>query len=105
MDLASIQKRIASIEKLKEELKVASEAINNALANDTAYQEAVKEAKEINGKKKRIKDEILNQSENQEYTGKIKDVREEMGTLQELLSYELVEYAQKNNTDIIQGND
>lgn len=105
MDIAAIQKRIASIEKLKDEAKVANEAINNALANDGSYQTAVTEAKEANGRKKRIKDEILGQVENQEFVTKIKDLKEEISTLEELLAYELIEYSQKNNTDMIQGGD
>ncbi len=105
MDIASIQKRIASIEQLKDDAKVANEAIKNALDNDAAYQTSLKEAKDINAKKKRIKDDILNQAENREFVEKIKDIKEEIATLEELLSYELVEYAQKNNTDMIQGDD
>lgn len=105
MDLPAIQKRIDSIEKLKDELKVAKEAIKNALDNDGAFVAAVAEAKEANSKKKRLKDEILNQAESQEFVGKIKDLREEISTLEELLAYELVEYSSSNNTDMIQGTD
>ena len=105
MDIASIQKRIASIEKFKDEIKVAQEAIKNALQNDAIYKETVDEAKQVNTKKKKIRDEILNQAENRDYAEKIKETREEISTLEELLSYELVEYSQKNNTDMIQGDD
>ncbi len=105
MEIASIQKRIATIEQLKEDMKVANEAIKNALDNDAVYQSAVKESKEINTKKKRVREDIVNQAENREFMEKIKDIKEEIGTLEELLSYELVEYSQKNNTDMIEGND
>lgn len=105
MDIPSIQKRINSIEKLKEEMKVSAEAMKNALDNDGSYQEVTREAKEINTKKKRIKDEILNQAENREFVEKAKDIKEEINTLEELLAYELMEYSQKNNTDMIQGDD
>ncbi len=105
MDIQTIQKRIAAIEDLKQGMKVAQEAIKNALDNDGAYQSVVKEAKEINTKKKRIKDDVLNQAENREFVEKIKDTKEEISTLEELLAYELMEYSQKNNTDVIQGQD
>lgn len=105
MDIASIQKRIASIEDLRNGMKTAQEAIKNALDNDAVYKEVTTQAKEINTKKKRIKDDILNQAENREFVEKIKDVKEEISTLEELLSYELVEYSQSNNTDMIQGID
>lgn len=105
MEIASIQKRIRSIEELKEGMKTAQEALKNALDNDGTYQEAVREAKEINAKKKRIKDEVLNQPENREFVEKVKDVKEEIATLEELLAYELIEYSQQNNTDMIQGED
>ncbi len=105
MDIASIQKRIANIEKLKEDGKISHEAIKNALDNDSVYQNIVKEAKEINTKKKRIRDDILNQAANRQFVEKIKELREEISTLEELLAYELIEYARHNNTDMIQGND
>lgn len=105
MDIAQIQKRIASIEELRESIKVAQEAIKNALDNDGIYKETVEKAKEINAKKKKVREDILNQAENREFVDKIRDVKEEIATLEELLSYELVEYSQQNNTDMIQGDD
>jgi hypothetical protein len=105
MDIGQIQKRIASIEELRDSIKVAQDAIKNALDNDAMYKEATQQAKEINTKKKKIKDDILNQAENREFVDKVKDVKDEISTLEELLSYELVEYSQQNNTDMIQGKD
>lgn len=105
MDIAQIQKRIASIEELKDGIKTAQEAVKNALDNDGMYKEALEAAKTANTRKKKLKDDILNQAENRDFVDKIKDVKEEIATLEELLSYELVEYAQHNNTDMIQGVD
>lgn len=105
MDIASIQKRISSIEELKNEQRVASEAISNALANDSSYQQVVKESKEVNAKKKRLRDSVLETSENKEVVAKLRDIKEEISTLEDLLAYELMEYSQKNNTDIIEGAD
>ncbi len=105
MDIAQIQKRISSIEKLKDEAKVAQEAIKNALDNDPLFKEATAEAKVVLSKKKNIRDEILGQAENEQFVTKIKDTKEEIATLEELLAYELMEYSQKNNTDMIQGDD
>lgn len=105
MKVSGIQQRIATIEKLKAESKVSLEAIKNALENDSAFQQANKESKEMNAKKKRLREDVLNQAENREFVEKLKDLREEIGTLEELLAYELVEYSQRNNTDMIEGND
>lgn len=105
MEIAAIQKRIASIEKLKEEMKVAQEAIKNALENDAAYQTILKQTKDLNAQKKRVREDVLNQAENHDFVEKIKDTKDEISTLEELLAYELVEYYQKNNTDMIEGND
>lgn len=105
MDIAQIQKRIASIEELKEGMKVSQEAIKNALENDGVYKDITAQAKEINTRKKKVRDDILNQAENREFVDKVRDIKEEISTLEELLSYELVEYSQSNNTDMIQGND
>ena len=105
MEIKNIKKRIANIEKLKEELKITTEAINNALANDSGYQQAVSQAKESNGQKKRLRDEILGQSENQEFVSKSSDIKQELSTLEELLAHELMEYSTHNNTDMIEGDD
>ncbi len=105
MDIQSIQKRIASIEELRESIKTSQEAVKNALDNDGVYKDITEQAKQVNTKKKKIREDILNQAENREFVDKIRDVKEEISTLEELLSYELVEYSQQNNTDMIQGND
>ena len=105
MDISAIQKRIASIEKLREDAKISQEAIKNALDNDGAYQSILKDSKEINAKKKGIRDDVLNQAENREFVEKIKDIKDEISTLEELLAYELIDYSQENNTDMIQGDD
>lgn len=105
MDITAIQKRIASIEKLKEDAKVSQEAIKNALDNDSSYQVTVKEAKDINMRKKKIREDILDQAENREFVESLKELKEEISTLEELLAYELVEYSSHNNTNMIQGQD
>lgn len=105
MEIKSIQKRISDIEQLKAEAKIANEALSTALANDSSYQATVSEAKEVNAKKKRLREDIVNQAENREYMERLKDLKDEIATLEELLAYELVEYARQNNTDMIEGTD
>lgn len=105
MSILSLQKRIAAIEKLKDETKVAQEAIKNALDSDVAYQATAQEAKAMSAQKKRLREEVVNQADNREFVEKIKELKEEIGTLEELLAYELIEYSQQNNTDMIEGHD
>jgi len=101
MDLNAVSKRIEQLEKLKEETKIQKEMLKGELENEPEYLEVANEAKAVNLKKKTIKDEILGRGPNQEVVAKIKDNAEEMTTLREILSAELVQLFHENNTDEI----
>lgn len=101
MDISKIQKRITQINEYKEEIKKSNELINSQLENDTEYQEAVRKAKEISATKKRIKENILEDPSNEKIVWNIKEAKEEIQTQEQILSSELINYYQKNNTDEI----
>lgn len=101
MSLESIQKRIAEIEKYEEENRIAKETLTTQLDESSAYGEAVNEAKIATKKKKQIKDEIYAQASNQDLLDNIADNNEEISTLKEILSTELLDYQQKQKVSEI----
>lgn len=101
MDLTTIQKRIDQLEKLQEEVKISKEMLKGELENDLAYLEAAEETKTVGQKKKQIKDEILGKGPNQEILANIKNNVDEMTTLKEILSAELMQFYQESQTDEI----
>jgi len=101
MDIATIQKRLGVLEKCEQDIKNAKELLKGELENSLEYQEAVEVAKEANNKKKQIKDEILGQGPNQKILEDIKGTTEEIATLKEILSAELMQLYDENKADSI----
>ncbi len=99
----TIRKRIEQLTKLKEEIKIQKELLKGELENEEEYLKVAEEAKAASQKKKQIRDEILGRGANQETLAKIKDDNEEISTLKEILSAELVQIFHENNTDEIAG--
>ena len=105
MDLAQIQKRIEMMEELQRETREAKEMLKEELENDERYREVLEEANEVNAKKKRIKEEIENGGSNKKLLQTIKDNAEELATLKEILTAELVEvYAEQKVDEITDAN-
>lgn len=102
MEIEGIQKRIAMIEKYEEEIRVAKEMLKGELENSTEYLQAEEETKEAQNKKKKIKEDILNSGPNQKLVADIKSNTEEISTLREILSAELVQVFKESDTDEIQ---
>lgn len=105
MDIATIVRRISLIQKYKEEIKIAKEALKQALEDDESYVTLDKEAKEANLKKKQAKDLVWNIPANRKLRDDILANTEEINTLQEILNEELMQYYQEHNTDEIIGED
>lgn len=101
MDIGEIQKRLQKIDELQGELKVAKDMLKDALDNDAGFQEAVEEAKVGNDKKKKIQNDIYNLSENKKVILDMKATKEEISTLKEILSEELIEYRNQHKTESI----
>lgn len=105
MELANIHKRMTEVENYKNENKVARNTLKSELENNSEYLTACEEVKTATEKRKRIKDEILAQQETQKIMADIKDNKEELDTLEEILSSEIVEYHKETNTDEIEDAD
>ena len=104
MEISTIRKRISMIEELEEENKKSKELLKSALENDAEYEEAAREAKEVLSKRRRIKERIIEEPGNKKVVEDIKANKEEIDTLQEILSLELVEYYSKEKTDQIEDS-
>jgi len=99
MDLEMMRTRMSQIDELEEENRKARELIKDQLENDETFKDASEKAKEAQKEKRRIKDSILAESQNV-----VEDIRannEEISTLKEILSAELVEYYNQKKTDEI----
>lgn len=101
----ALPRRISLIEKYKEEIKVAREALRTALEDDPDYEAATIEAKAAAQKKKQIKDQIWGSADNQGFLAKIKENQEEIATLEEILNAELMQVYQTRNTDEVTDED
>jgi len=105
MDLASIQKRITTIENLQRENREAREMLKSELENDSNYREALEVADGASKEKKRIKEEIENSGSNKELIAKVQENNEELSTLKEILSAELAEvYVESKKDEITDEN-
>jgi hypothetical protein len=102
MDIGTIQNRIKMIEDLEKENRVFKELIDSELENDEEYIESTKLAKEKALERKRAKDKILSKEGMQKTLSDMKANQEEVNTLREILSVELVDFYQKNKIDEIQ---
>jgi hypothetical protein len=105
VDTDTIKRRIELIEKLQGEIKIAKDMLNEALTNDSAYTDAAEEAKVASSKKKQILSEIYNQPANNKLQVEIKENRDEIMTLKEMLSEELIEYRIERKSEVIEVTD
>jgi prefoldin subunit 5 len=99
MDLELIQRRIEQLEQAQNEIKTLKTTLDDALKEDGRYQEVDLEIREVATKKKRIKDEIWNQPTYREAIQKIKEIKEEIADIHDILNHELLAWRQTNNTD------
>lgn len=105
MDLSIIRERMGQLDTFKNENKVAKEALKNELENDTDYLAALEELKAVKDKVNRIKDALWAKGETQKLINDIKENREELTTIEEILSVELAEYCNEKKVDEITDHD
>jgi len=101
MDIASIQNRIKMIEDLEAENRTLKDMISSELESDQIFQDAQKESKEKALFKKRERDRVLAEEGNQKTLSDIKANQEEISTLKEILSTELIDFYGKSKIDEI----
>jgi hypothetical protein len=105
MDLSIIRERMEQLENFKKENKVARQALLNELENDTDYLAVCEEMKALQDKRKRIKEAIWAKTETQKLISDIKENSDEVGTLEEILSLELMDYYSERKTTEIEDNE
>lgn len=105
MDLEKIQKRIEQLDQAQNEMRLLKVTLDDALKEDSAYQEVDLQLRELNTKKKKLKDEIWGQPTYQEAIAKTKDIKEEVKDLADILNHELLEWRKENDSDEIIGSD
>jgi len=105
MELNKIHERMNQIEDYKEKNKIARGALRDELGVNEEYQEVQEELKALKERLKRIKGEVWAQTETQKMTANIKENQEELDTLEEILSTELMEYYKENEVMEIEDAD
>ena len=99
MALADIQQRLAYIELEKEQLSTLKQMLKDSLENDIPYQEAYAEQKDWAAKAKKAKEAAYAAANADEIQEKIAEHNEKIKSMNELLSYDLFQYYQENNTN------
>jgi hypothetical protein len=98
----SVPKRIEQIETFEKENKEARNMLKEALENDPAYLEVIEEIRASTAKRQKIKNEIMAKIANQKIQSQIKENNEELVTLKDILSVELMNFYQEKQTDEIE---
>ncbi|NTU73197.1 hypothetical protein HGB07_03440 [Candidatus Roizmanbacteria bacterium] len=100
-----INRYIASIEKLRTELKENNNMFNSTFDNDAVYRELAEKAKEATKNKTALKQQMMKQPATAMLADKLKNMKEELKDLQLSLSDYLQEYQRLANTNLIEGTD
>lgn len=99
MALEDIQSRLTEIETEKEQVNTLKQMLKDALENDIPYQEAYAEQKDWAAKAKKAKEAAYATANADEIQEKIAEHNEKIKSMNELLSYDLFQYYQENNTN------
>jgi hypothetical protein len=99
MAIEDIQHRLAEIEAEKEKATTLKDMLKNALENDIPYQEAAAEQKDWGAKAKKAKEDAYAAANGDEIQEEISEINEKIKSMQELLSYELVQYYEEYKTN------
>ena len=100
-----IKNHIASIDKLKEEVRKQKQMLEDGFMNDAVYQEHLKLAKEAAKVKAATRSQITKQPQNIALSNKIKTMTTELKDKQFALSDYLLEYQRLTGVNEIEGDD
>lgn len=100
-----IKNNIASIDKLRDELRKHKQMLEDSFMNDAVYQEHLKLAKEAAKVKSATRAQILKQPQNIQLSNKIKNMSTEVKDKQFALSDYLLEYQRMTGVNEIEGDD
>lgn len=105
MALQDIQQRLSDIELEKEKATTLKEMLKDALESDIPFQEAAAEQKDWAAKAKQAKEAAYTAANGDEIQEQIAEINQKIKSLQELLSYELVQYYQEYKTNEFTDSD
>lgn len=100
-----IKNHIASIDKLKDEVKKQRQMLEDSFLSDAVYQEHMKAAKEAVKVKSATRAQILKQPQNVMLASKVRQMATELKDKQFALSDYLLEYQRMTGVNEIEGDD
>ncbi len=100
-----IKAHIASIEKMREELKKHREMLEDTYANDPSYREKTEEVKKVQKARLEVKQRIMQQPSVSQISAKVRSTSAELKEKQTALSDYLLEYQRLSGANQIEGLD
>ena len=104
VELTTLINRYESdMKKMRDNLKIQSGMLRDAVEGDAAYHELDVQAKELNKKKTAIKQNVMKTPAMEAVVAKILEFKSEIADAKEMLSGYLEEYQRVSGTNIIEG--
>lgn len=100
---ALINRYEADMKKMRDNLKIQSGMLRDAVEGDAAYHELDMQSKELNKKKTAIKQNVMKTVAMEAVVAKIEEYKGEINDAKEMLSGYLEEYQRVSGTNIIEG--
>lgn len=100
---ALINRYEADMKKMRDNLKIQSGMLRDAVEGDAAYHELDIQSKELNKKKTAIKQNVMKTVAMEAVVAKIEEYKGELNDAKEMLSGYLEEYQRVSGTNIIEG--
>lgn len=105
MTLTHLQNRIEELDRLRVEARELKQVLDDALKEDAAFCDVDAECRDAASRKRKRKEAIWSQPIHQTNVAKAKDLKEEIGERETILTSELLVWRQQNNRDEIVGRD
>lgn len=104
MNLEMITKRLEIIEQINEELKKIKNSIQDTLDNDDDFQSLQVMANEHKAKAKEVREKVAQKAVIKEFELQLKEKKQELKEIKEVLSQELADYYRQEGTMEIEDN-
>jgi len=104
VELTTLINRYESdMKKMRDNLKIQSGMLRDAVEGDAAYHELDVQSKDLNKKKSEIKQKVMKTPAMEAVVAKIDEFKSELNDAKEMLSGYLEEYQRVSGTNIIEG--
>ena len=104
VELTTLINRYESdMKKMRDNLKIQSGMLREAVEGDAAYHELDVQSKDLNKKKSEIKQKVMKTPAMEAVVAKIDEFKSELNDAKEMLSGYLEEYQRVSGTNIIEG--